>query len=282
MSESSEDFSGQRSVHGELEGDTRSGLEFPAGPLLDAEQDPALGQAGGQRGPDPAIPAGWDEEAAMPTADAEIPLATEPSSMAERVAAGGPSILEPPLFSNYQYTPPPPPPRRKPDFGDCLLFAVLAFGGSLCSGVLVLAAMHFHLLGVSTYKQANEEIHYRIGAQAGWYILTLLFCVVIFPLVWRRNFFEGLQWRANAAKGRLGRLIGAATACFVAAILDQFVMPGPANTPIDQTFRMPGAVWLLFGFGVTLAPLIEEIAFRGLLLPAVCTGVDWLRSGRGV
>ena len=55
-------------------------------------------------------------------------------------------------------------------------------------------------------------------------------------------------------------------------------MPGPTNAPIDQTFRMPGAVWLLFGFGVTLAPLIEEIAFRGLLLPALCTAYDWARE----
>ena len=38
---------------------------------------------------------------------------------------------------------------------------------------------------------------------------------------------------------------------------------------------MPGAVWLLFGFGVTLAPLIEEIAYRGFLLPAMCAAYDW-------
>lgn len=195
--------------------------------------------------------------------------ATEPS-IPDAVTADGQ-----PLFANYEYVPPPPPPRRKPDFADCMLFAVLAFGASLCSGVLVLAALHYHLLGVHTFKQANDEIHYRIGSQAAWYIVTLLFCVSIFPLAWRRSFFEGLQWRARAATSHMWRLVGAASACFIGAIADQFLIPGPTNTPIDETFRMPGAVWLLFAFGVTLAPLMEEIAYRGFLLPALCTAYDW-------
>jgi len=183
---------------------------------------------------------------------------------------------EEPLFEDYEYF--PPPPRRKPDFADFLLFTLLAIGAFFCSGLLMLTAIHYHLFGVSTFKQANDEIHYRIGSQAAWYIIALLFCTVVFRMAWRRSFFDGLQWRAAAAAGRIWRLAGAASACFVAAIVDQLLMPGPANTPIDQTFRMPGAVWLLFGFGVTLAPLIEEIAYRGLLLPALCTAYDWTRE----
>ena len=209
-----------------------------------------------------------------------VPGVASPAAPDEQPEIARPAMFadEKPLFAQYEYFPPPPPPRRKPDLGDCLLFAVLAFGASLCSGLLVLGAIHFHLLGVSTFKQANEEVHYRIGSQAAWYIITLLFSIAIFPLAWRRSFFEGLQWRAASAAGRIWHLIGAASACFVAAIVDQFLMPGPTNTPIDQTFRMPGAVWVLFVFGVTLAPLIEEIAYRGLLLPALCTAIDWLRE----
>ena len=124
-------------------------------------------------------------------------------------------------------------------------------------------------------KQANDEIHYRLGSQAAWYLLTLLLCMWVFPFLWRRSFFDGVEWRASAAIRHRWGLLGAAAACFVVAILDEVFMPGPTNTPIDQTFRMPGAVWLLFGFGVTLAPLIEEIAYRGLLLPALCTAYDW-------
>jgi membrane protease YdiL (CAAX protease family) len=31
----------------------------------------------------------------------------------------------------------------------------------------------------------------------------------------------------------------------------------------------------MFGFGVTLAPFFEEMAFRGFLLPALATAWDW-------
>lgn len=199
---------------------------------------------------------------------AQLDVPAEPSAVADAK----------PLFANYEYVPPPPSPRRKPDFADVLLFVVLGFGASLCSGALMMVAMHYRLFGVSNFKQANDEIHYRIGSQAVWYIVTLLFCICIYPLVWKKSFFEGIQWRASAAARRFLRLIGAASACFVAAIVDEIVVPGPSNTPIDETFRMPGAVWLLFAFGVTLAPLIEEIAYRGFLLPSLCTAWDWARE----
>jgi uncharacterized protein len=185
-----------------------------------------------------------------------------------------PVPVERPLFADYGYIA-PRRPARIPNFGHFLVFLLILFGGYLGAGALVFAGMHFHVFGVSTLKQAEEEIHYRLGSQAAWYLITLLGCVMIFPLVWGKGFFNGLEWRAAAAAHYRWRLFSAALTCFGVAIADEILLPGPTNTPIDQTFRMPGAVWLLFGFGVTLAPLIEEIAFRGFLLPAACTACDW-------
>ena len=237
------------------------------------------------RNPDVYVPShapeeGKNEAAAPEDLLPEAPIIRDsvpPLTQSTAEPARPPAVPEAPLFARYEY-PPPLPPRRKPDLADCLLFTLLAIGAFFCSGLLMVVAVHYHLYGVSTFKQANDEIHYRIGSQAAWYLFTLLFCTFVFRLAWRRSFFDGLQWRAGAAAGRMWRLAGAASACFVAAIVDQLVIPGPTNTPIDQTFRMPGAVWLLFGFGVTLAPLIEEITYRGLLLPALCTAYDWAKE----
>lgn len=179
-------------------------------------------------------------------------------------------------FARYEFIPPRPAVRRIPNFGHFVVFILLAVGGYFSSGLVVLAAVHQHMFGVATFKQAEEEIHYRLGSQAAWYLITLVFCVWIFPLLWQRSFFDGLEWRASAALRQRWRLFGAALACFGVAIIDEILLPGPTNTPIDQTFRLPGAVWLLFFFGVTLAPLIEEIAYRGFLLPALCTAYDWV------
>ena len=181
-----------------------------------------------------------------------------------------------PLFAHYEFVPPPRPAQRKPNFGDFLIFVLITFGGFCASLLVVSAALQYHLFGVRTAQQAAEDIHYKIGSQAAWYVITLMFCSVGFPLIWRKGFFEGLEWRASSAARHVWRLLGAAAACFVAALADEILIPGPDNAPIDQTFKMPGAIWLLFAFGVTLAPLIEEIAYRGFLLPALCTAYDWI------
>jgi uncharacterized protein len=99
--------------------------------------------------------------------------------------------------------------------------------------------------------------------------------MLLFPRIWHTGFFAGVEWRARAALRLRWQLFSAAFACFVLAIIDGVLLPGPKEAPIDQVFRMPGGAWLLFAFGVTFAPLIEEIIYRGFLLPAFCTLWDW-------
>jgi membrane protease YdiL (CAAX protease family) len=214
---------------------------------------------------------------------AESPLAFPPASSAEdqlidtaksEPAQSDFAPLERPLLAQYEYIAPRRPPRI-PNFGHVLVFLLILVGGYLGAFVVVMAGLHFHVYGVSTLKQADGEIHYKLGSQVAWYLITLLVSMAVFPLIWGKSFFDGLEWRASAAARYRWRLFSAALACFAVAIVDEILIPGPTNTPIDQTFRMPGAIWLLFGFGVTLAPLIEEIAYRGFLLPALCTAYDW-------
>jgi membrane protease YdiL (CAAX protease family) len=54
------------------------------------------------------------------------------------------------------------------------------------------------------------------------------------------------------------------------------LIPMPKSIPMDDFFKTPSDVWLVTLFGTLLAPLFEEIAFRGFLLPAFTIGFDWL------
>ena len=78
-----------------------------------------------------------------------------------------------------------------------------------------------------------------------------------------------LRWNSLARRRQrsaaAGRLISAAVVCFFVAMINGMLMPGPTNAPIDELFKAPGAAWVLFAFGVTLAPFFEEMAFRGFL-----------------
>lgn len=184
-------------------------------------------------------------------------------------------FVEPPRFALVEF---PRPQVRIPNFGHlCLLFLLMVFG-LLCAGVALELAMLHHLFGVSTRAQAMMEIHYTLGSEAILYLATLGACVVIFPLVWHKGFFAGVQWNARTALRLRWPLISAAGACFLLALLDSVLFPGPTNAPIDKIFREPDAPWMLFVFGVTFAPFFEETFFRGFLLPALCTAYDWFRE----
>jgi hypothetical protein len=95
-------------------------------------------------------------------------------------------------------------------------------------------------------------------------------------MIWNESLFAGLQWRGAVALSKFGRLAVTAVACFGLAILDQVVLPGPANSPIEKMISSPAAAWMMFAFGVTMAPFFEEMFFRGFLLPALSTACDWI------
>jgi membrane protease YdiL (CAAX protease family) len=50
-------------------------------------------------------------------------------------------------------------------------------------------------------------------------------------------------------------------------------LPIPKNLPIDTFFRTPAEAWALTIFGITFAPLLEELYFRGFLFPVLKRGI---------
>ena len=202
------------------------------------------------------------------------PLLDDPDQLSQPVAP--PRTEEAvELFQSWSQ-PQPASPLRIPHLGHLCLLATLALLGLAVSAVLMLAALRFHLFGVKSLAQAATDIHYILGEEALLYLVTLALGLVVFPMFWNKSFFAGLQWRGSTALRLRTRLFAVSLGCFALAALDGILLPGPSNAPIEEIFRSPGAAWLMFGFGVTLAPFFEEIAFRGFLLPALATAYDWV------
>jgi len=180
----------------------------------------------------------------------------------------------------FLVAPPPARPRpiRIPHLGHVLLLLLLLLAGAVCAVILALVALHFHLFGVSTPDQVQRSMFYNIGIMGLLYLFAFVPALAVFPLLWRRGILAGLQWSGTSAYRLRWRLFGLGVGCAGAALALQSVLHLPRDTPIQQMLNSPQAAWLMFAFGVTVAPLCEEVLFRGFLLPSACTAFDWIRE----
>jgi len=185
------------------------------------------------------------------------------------MGAPGPSLLgtgespasnsaSEPSIITYEYE----PPARIPHLGHLALFVAFLLFGFLCATVLMLGAYFLHLGGVTTQEQIKTNVVYLLGFEAILYIFTIALSIPLFPLLWRKSFFAGVQWRGRTALHWSWLLALIAVGCFGLAMLDEVLLPGPEHAPIEELFRSPGAAWTMFIFGVTLAPFFEEMLFR--------------------
>ena len=177
--------------------------------------------------------------------------------------------------------PPPPPPRRIPHIGHTVLFFTVAIIVLLLTSVSVFAlAMGFHLLGTETPEQLLREPRLLIPSMAAAYLIAGAIVWAIFTYLWQRTFLGGLHWNFAAVRRRwIPLLAGGIALSLVVQFLSNF-LPVPKTLPIDDFFRNSADVWMVALFGTFVAPIFEELAFRGFLLPSLASAWDWLQGRR--
>ncbi len=206
-----------------------------------------------------------------------LPIEPKPAAPAESepgFAPYQPPSTEPPLFQSWAQ-PQVRPPARIPHFGHLCLLLLLTAIGFACTVACIFVATQLHLFGWGPTTLSATDIHLILASEAALYLVTFGISLFVFPLFWNEGFFAGLQWRGAVALDRFWTLAATSLVCIVLAAVDEVLLPGPKSAPIDKMMRAPGAAWLMFAFGVTLAPFFEEMFFRGFLLPALCTAWDW-------
>lgn len=189
---------------------------------------------------------------------------------------GPPPDAEPQLFQSFAQ-PAVRPPVRIPHFGHLALLIPIGGIAFVCTILVLYFPMRFHLFGWSLSTQAaTTNVSLILASEAILYLFVFAISALVFPLFWHEKLLAGLQWRGAVAIKRFWPLAATALGCAGLAALDEVVLPGPKNAPIDKMFSSPGAAWLMFAFGTTLAPFFEEMFFRGFLLSALCTAWDWI------
>ena len=105
-----------------------------------------------------------------------------------------------------------------------------------------------------------------VPAQVAAYLALLLFMYILVKRSYHRGFSEGVHWNFPA-RWSYYLIGGVALALFIDA--GSRFLPIPKSLPIDEFFRNRTAAWLMAGFGTLLAPLVEELFFRGFLYPVL-------------
>ena len=175
---------------------------------------------------------------------------------------------------------PPEPPRLIPNLGHTAVFFLLFFpafvGGYIVTLILLLAIVH-PAHPTTLMLQMGREVRYAIVMQGAAYGVEWGLAALVFSLWWGRSLLRGVHWNAASARRWFLRLafIGILTGLLI-TLAGSFV-PMPKAPPIleDLTKSQVGA-WLLMIFGITLAPLTEELAFRGFLLPSLINVFRWM------
>jgi uncharacterized protein len=98
------------------------------------------------------------------------------------------------------------------------------------------------------------------------YILVLVFMVALVKRVPGHEFWRELRWKWPR-RWPLFLLAGLVLSVGLQAFAH--LLPMPKELPMDRFFRTAPEAWALSIFGMTLAPLMEELLFRGFLYPVL-------------
>jgi membrane protease YdiL (CAAX protease family) len=165
------------------------------------------------------------------------------------------------------------PPTRTPNLFHLVLFFGLTVAGLVCAEI-GLALLHPHNV-LAAFSDQRLQMYANIAT----YLIALGFSALVFPVIWHRSFSVGLNWNPRAP---FLLLVPFGIALGYASQALSSLLPMPKDTPMEKIFETPGIIWVLALFGILIAPLFEEIVFRGFLLPGIAIAVDYSRLPRSL
>jgi membrane protease YdiL (CAAX protease family) len=173
-------------------------------------------------------------------------------------------------------------PREAPVFGFLDLFLVFLAALFLVSIVPALAVFGAHTLpryaSVPLRTLAKDPVILLPG-QALAYLLLVAFIHMLMIARHGRTLAEAIPFAWP--RERWITLVGAGIALAFAILVIGHFLPIPKQLPIDDFFKTRAAAFAMLAFAVLVAPLVEELFFRGLLYPVLNRSMRtlWARIG---
>ena len=149
------------------------------------------------------------------------------------------------------------------------LFLFLAFVPLAFFAANVLVVIGFALLQPTlhahwTKEKLASDPFFLLALQTVFYALVFAYTYLLVALGHAQPFWAMLRWRWISAGKTLACLLGGAFLTVAIALLPP-VLPDTGKFPLETLFNSRGAAYAIGAFAVLVAPLMEEIIFRGVL-----------------
>ncbi len=135
---------------------------------------------------------------------------------------------------------------------------------SMIAAVVIAKRWIYPYLGIA--EIARMPLVAVFGQAAGYVLVLGCMYLLVTRARNRPDFLAAIHWNWPSKPGRY-LLAGFGLSIALQGLAH--LLPIPKNLPINSFFRTPAEAWALSIFGITLAPLIEELFFRGFLFPVL-------------
>jgi membrane protease YdiL (CAAX protease family) len=139
-----------------------------------------------------------------------------------------------------------------------LSIVIFLFGTTLAAQRLLFP--HLPLVEVAKFPLVT------VAAQLLAYVVVLAIMITLVQRGHRQPFWSTIRWNWPT-NWPLYLFVGFMLALALQGLAH--LLPMPKQLPIDRFFQTASEAWVLSIFGVTLAPLLEELFFRGFLYPVL-------------
>jgi uncharacterized protein len=140
------------------------------------------------------------------------------------------------------------------------IFAVFLF-----SIVALAIARHFPSYRQMPLADLATDARIVVGSQAAAYPIVLVFIYMLVRSRSQQRFRTAIHWNWPGISAP-AFFVGGAILAIVVESLSSY-LPIPKSLPMDNYFHNASSAYLLAAFGMSLAPLMEELFFRGMLYP---------------
>jgi membrane protease YdiL (CAAX protease family) len=146
------------------------------------------------------------------------------------------------------------------------LFAVVALVGLMVGGVIV-GIVYFAIEGIKNAKpeQINSDLRFILPVQLFSYAVMLVTMFVMVRFRYGQPFWRAIQWSWSQIKAWV--FVAAGIGLALLSQLSEIFLKMPKDLPIQKVFSTTTGAYLMGILGVFIAPIVEELFFRGFLYP---------------